>query len=874
MTLFRRSPVDADIDAELRSHIDHRVDDLMRSGLTRAQAERQARVEFGGLLRFREETREAAGVAFVDSLVQDVRVSVRGLRKSAGFTLTAVVTLALGIAANAIVFSVLNAFILRPLDVPDAGSLYQIERGKDREGTQSYPDYRDLRERQHSFDDLAAYDVDLAGLDAGDGNPTRVWLDLVTANYFDALHVQPFLGRVFHAADDRGPNSAPYIVLSHAYWHVQFHDDPAVVGRVVRLSKHPFTIVGVAPASFHGTMAFFGPQAYVPIVDEELVSGTNRLELRGTHWLFQVVGHLKSGVTVAQAIADLNTIGAELENTYPKEDGQMTFALARPGLYGDYLGPVVQAFLGGLMLLAALILLAACANLGSLFAARAADRSREVALRLALGASRLRVLGQLLTEAVLIALAGGAVGIACSVVVLRALSAWQPFTRFPIIQMSVTPDARVYATAFLVSLASGLLCGAAAVRQTLRASPYEIVKAGQPVTGRRLVLRDILLAMQVAICAVLVTASIVGVRGMIRSTHSRFGFDPSNALLVDVTMAGYVTDTAPAMQKRMLDAVGAIPGVESVGYIDQPPLWAGLNTMTIFTDATTDLRPATAAAHPAFYHASPDYFRSAGTALLAGRGITAHDEAVAPRVAIVNQEFARRMFGSVPNAIGGYFKTRDGVRIQVVGVVEDGKYGGITETPQAAMFFPFLQSPATSTWLIVRSRRDPGQLAAAARETLRNLDPSLPIATETWTNELNGGSVQFGPRMATASLGVLGAMGSLLSITGLFGLAASSVSRRKRELGIRIALGAQRGDVLRSALGRAIKLLVIGSVAGVLLGLLSARLLAAIVYQASPRDPLVLAGVVAAMAVVGLLGTWIPARRALAVSPLLLLREE
>jgi predicted permease len=876
MKLFSRSGIDRDIDDELRSHIELRADDLVKEGLDRAAAERQARIEFGGQLKFKEQAREAAGVAFAETLVQDVRLAFRVLRKSPGFAVTAVLTLALGIGANAIVFSVLNAFIVRPLDVPDASTLYQIERGKDKEGAQSYPDYRDLRDRNHSFEDLAAYDITLAGLDTGDNNPTRVWIDLVTGNYFDALHVQPYLGRFFHKSDEHGPNSAPYLVLTHEYWHSRFHDDPSIVGRVVRMNKHPFTVVGVAPPEFHGTMLFFGPQVFVPVVQEEQVAGTSRLNARGNHWLFQVVGHLKPGVTVGQAIADLNAIGADLEKTYPKEDAQMFFALARPGLYGDYLGPVVQAFLLGLMVLAGLILVAACANLGSLFAARAADRSREVALRLALGASRSRVLRQLLTEAVVLALIGGAAGVAAGVVVLRGLSTWQPFTRFPI-HMPVTPDAKVYAMALLVSLTSGLLFGAVPVRQTLRTSPYEIVKAGSiRFSARRFAIGDLLLVVQLAICAVLVTSSLVAVRGLIRSTHSRFGFDPNHALLVDtdLTMAGYVSDAAPAMQKRMLDALAAIPGVQSAGLIDQPPLWPGPTTMMIFTDRTTDLRPATAAAHPVDYRVSPEYFQAAGTAFLAGRGITWHDDMGAPRVAVINQEFARRVFASKPSATGGFFKLRDGSRIQVVGIVEDGKYGSITEPPEPAMFFPIMQSPSTATWFVLRSMRSPQELAEAARTALRNLDSSLVISTETWDNELNNGTAQFGPRMASASLGVLGVMGAMLSVTGIFGLAAYTLSKRRREIGIRMALGAQKWDVLRTALERAIKVLAIGSGAGLVLGILASRVLAVIVYQATPRDPVVLTGVVLAMALLGLVGTWVPAQRALSVNPMILLRDE
>jgi predicted permease len=388
--------------------------------------------------------------------------------------------------------------------------------------------------------------------------------------------------------------------------------------------------------------------------------------------------------------------------------------------------------------------------------------------------------------------------------------------------------------------------------------------------------RDLLLVVQIAICAVLVTSSMVAVRGLIRSMHSEFGFEPDNAMLVEthLTMAGYSAETGPTMQKRMLDAVAAIPGARSVGLIDLLPLGAGWNTSAIFNHKTMDLRPTNAALQAIKYKISPEYFQAAGTALLSGRIVTWHDDKNAPRVAVINQEFARRMFGSVTSAMGGYYKERDGTRIQVVGVVEDGKYTSFAETPKPAMFVPILQSASNSTWLVVRSNRDPQQLATAVRSTLRDLDAGLPVTINTWKDELNSGTALFGPRMATASLGVLGVLGAMLSVTGIFGLAAYSLSKRKRELGIRIALGAQRKDVLQAALGRALKLLALGSAAGLLLGILASRVLAFIVYQATPRDPVVLAGVVLAMSLLGLLGTWIPAQRALSVNPLILLREE
>src|ERR1700680_2892170 len=526
------------------------------------------------------------------SWFQDLRYALRQLRKSPGFTLAAVLTLALAIGANAVVFSVLNGLILRPLNVPQAESLYGIERAsdKDTDMTQSYPDYLDLRDRNRSFDNLAAFSVPQVALDTGE-SPSLVWGMEASGNYFDTLQIQPYLGRFFHASDEHGPNSAPYIVLSYAYWHSFFHDDRGVIGRTVQVNKHPFTILGVAPPEFRGTIVFVSPNFFVPMVNHGQVDGANDLNERGSRWVFMVVGHLKAGVTLAQATADLNSIGADLDKTYPKDERQAGFLLGRPGLFGDQFGPSVQEFLAGLMLLAGLILLAACANLGSLFAARAADRSREVALRLALGSSRNRILRQLFTESVLLSLAGGVAGLVASILLLRRLSVWRPVPQFPL-HVPVSPDANVYLAALVLALVSGVLFGIVPVRQILRANPYEIVKAGSTgAFGRRITVRDVLLVVQIAICAVLVTSSMVAVRGLIRSMHSNFGFEPRNVMLADtdLTTAGYSGEKVPAMQRRMIDAIQAIPGIDSVGSVNWPPLeppggWQGM----VFTDTTTD----------------------------------------------------------------------------------------------------------------------------------------------------------------------------------------------------------------------------------------------------------------------------------------------
>src|SRR5438552_1381191 len=405
----------------------------------------------------------------MQTLWQDLRYADRMLKKNPGFTAVAVLTLAVAIGANAVVFSVMNGLILRTLNVPQALSLYIIERASDKDSSQSYPNYLDLRDRNRSFDGLAAYNIDQVALDAGK-NPSRAWVFEVSGNYFDALGIQPYLGRVIHASDEHGANSAPYIVLTYAYWHSHFQGDLSVVGRVLQLNRHPFTVIGVTPPSFRGTVLIFSADFFVPIVNQDQVDGWSGLNARGNRWVGEVLGHLKEGVTPAQAVADLNSIGSDLEKSYPKEDALMNFSLERSGLPGGSFSTAIQAFVGGLMLLAGLILLAACANLGSLFAARAADRSREVALRLALGAGRSRILRQLFTEAVLISTMGGAAGLWGSVVLLHWLGVWQPFPQYPI-NMPVNPDATVYGVALLLSLASGFLFGAVPLKQVLRMDP-------------------------------------------------------------------------------------------------------------------------------------------------------------------------------------------------------------------------------------------------------------------------------------------------------------------------------------------------------------------------------------------------------------------
>ncbi|MEA2261587.1 MAG: hypothetical protein QOJ51_4412, partial [Acidobacteriaceae bacterium] len=740
---FRRRKLYDDLSDEMRLHLEEHVEHLIGEGVSPQEAQRQARVAFGNLAILEERSREVWQWPTLESIWADVRFAFRQLRKSPGFAFAAVATLALAIGANTVVFAVLNALVLRPLNVPAAKSVYIVGHAHSIWGYESYPNYLDLRDRNRSFDAVAADNITQAGLDTGK-NSSQAFLIEASGNYFDVLELQPYLGRFFHAADEHGPNSAPYVVLSYAGWREHFQGDRGVVGRTVLLNKHPFVIIGVAPPGFVGTFIAFSPELFVPV--NSGLESDDLLNQRANRWMSELVGRLKPGVTPAQADADLDAIGSWLGKTYPdvEDPDLLTFKLQRPGVASAF-GGAIRAFLAGLMLMAGLILLAACANLGSLFAARAADRSREVALRLALGARRTRILRQLLTEALLISLAGGAVGLWGSVDLLRAISAWRPFPEFPM-NLPLNPDAKVYALALLLAVVSGFLFGIVPVRQVLRTDPYQVIKSASvestsAARGGRLRLRDVLLVMQIAVCAVLVTSSIVAVRGLARSMHTRLGIDPHNTLLVDTDphMAGYKDSQVPALHRRMIDALKALPGVAQVGLVSSPPLKMGWDDVNIFTDETSDLRPSNAAADAIFFSVSPEYFQAAGTALLKGRVFTWNDDESAPHVAVINQEFARRLFGSPVAAMGRHFRTKEGGRIEVVGVVEDGKYtANVAEAPQNAIFMPILQSPRSDTWLVVRSGSSSPLLGAAVRSKLHDLDPGLPCFIQTWSEEMNG----------------------------------------------------------------------------------------------------------------------------------------
>ncbi len=871
--LFLSRRVEADLDQEVHAHLEMLIAENIRAGMQPREAQRAARIELGGVEQVKEQVRDSRTGAFLDSLLQDLRFALRQLHRSPGFALTAVLILALGIAANVIVFGVLQALVLRQLDVPHADRVMTLQP-KDGGPFVSNPEMRDVRDDNTMFSAVAAYEFQDFGLEAN-GVTRPVWGCAVSGQYFEVVGIKPFLGRLLERADDDHPGASEAAVISWSAWQSDFGADPNVVGTAVRINKHPYTIVGVTPEGFHGTEKIAQLDIFVPTANEASLDGFSWLESRSYRNLFSVV-RMKDGVTMPQVQAELNTITARIARQYPKEEEGLALKLAHPGLIGDFIGGPARGFLAGVMGLAGIVLLAACANLGSLFAARTADRTREIAIRMAIGSSRWRILRQLLVEAFVISILGGACASGLAWMALTGLASWHPPTRYPLKFLVVSPQPSLILMAFLISVLAAVLFGAMPLRQIFKTDPNDAIKSGGILSpaGRRWALRDVLLAAQIALCCVTVTAAFVSLRGLGKALTMDLGFNPKNALLTqfDLSQAAYTGDAADHFQRQLLERTSQIPGVEIAGYANTTPLSGDTSVAPVFSQQSADFRPSNKAFDMFFFDVSPGYLAASGTPLLAGRDVSFTDTAKTPPVAIVNQEFARRLFHS-EHAVGRYFKNGDGVSIQIAGIVADGKYFTFSEDPEAAAFFPISQKANTSTALIVRTRRDTADMVAAIREVLRDLDRAVPIRDlGPWNNQL---ALTFFPiQVATVALGIFGAFGLLLSIAGTFGLASYTVSKRLRELSIRVALGAQAKQILSAALGRMLILLASGSVVGLLLGVAASRLLSAIVYQATAQDPLVLAAVALTLLLTGSLSVAGPVRRVLHANPATLLREQ
>ncbi len=653
--LWRRKFLN-ELDEEMAFHRAQAAQEFIAGGMAPQAAHAAAMRQFGNVTKLREQSHQT--VAFrMETVVQDLRFAIRQMLRSPGFAITAVTTLALGIAANVIVFGVLQALVLRPLDVPNAGKVVSLQ-GARNDTNFSYLEFRDIRDSQSVFSAVAADRVMDFGLDAN-GATHPIWGYEVSGQYFEVVSIKPLLGRLLARADDDHPGAAEVAVLSWGAWKNYFNSDPAIVGKTVRLNKLPYTVIGVTPPGFYGTEKFLQPEVFVPMSNEAEIEKFNWLDGRQNHNIW-AIARIKEGINLPQVQADLNTVASRIKKQFPKEEEGLSIRVVRPGLLGDTIGAPARAFLVGIMALAGIILLAACANLGGLFAARTADRTRELAIRMAIGSSRWRILRQVLTEAFLIAFLGGVCASALGWAALSGLAAWRPPTSFPV-QFAVLPQPSLILAAGLFSFVAAVLFGIMPLRQILNADPNDAIKSGvgQSSAGRRWALRDILLAAQIALCCITVTAAFVALRGLGRSLSMELGFRPVDAVRAqfELAQAGYSSESAATFQRRLLAAAAQIPGVEAIGYANTTPLAIDQSGTAVFSAETTDLRPSNAAFGTPYYAVSPGYLPAAGTPLVSGRDVSFADTAKSPPVAIVNQEFARRLFHT-DHVIGRYFKTQ------------------------------------------------------------------------------------------------------------------------------------------------------------------------------------------------------------------------
>jgi predicted permease len=813
------------------------------------------------------------------SLLRDLRFALRQMRRSPGFAATAIFTLALGIAATVIVFGVLDAVVLRPIDVPRAEQVMTLAHTDQDYPVFSYPEVRDVRDQNSVFSAVAAINIDNFGLEAN-GSSRPVWGCYVSGQYFEVAGIKPYLGRLLQRADDDHTGASNTAVLTWPAWKSDFGGDPNVVGKTIRLNKHPYTIVGVTPEGFYGTEKMGYVDIFVPMANQAALSGGNWIDSRDADVVYSVV-RLKDGVTMPQVQGELNAIAGRIARQYPKEDEKLTLTLTRPGLMGDFFGKPARGFLAGILGLAGIVLLAACANLGGLFAARTADRTREIAIRMAIGSSRWRIIRQILIEAVVISIFGGALACALAWMALSGLANWHPPTEYPLGFHVVMPQPSLILAALLISVIAGMVFGVMPLRQIFKTDANEAIKSGgvQSFSGRRWALRDVLLAAQIALCCVTVTAAFVALRGLGRAMTMDMGFNPRHVVLTkfELNQAGYSNEAADHFQRQLLEKVSHLPGVMAAAYGTTTPLSQDTAESDVYSQQTTDFRPSNRVFGTFDYWVSPGYFVAAEMPLLAGREVNSSDTAKSPAVAVVNREFARRLFHT-EDVVGRYFKDHSGKQIQIVGVIADGKYFSLTEVQKAAAFYPIAQQLTTHTSFLVRLSPDlpleaTNEMGATVRKVIHDLDPAVPVRlSAAWSNQL--GMTFFAAQVATAALGLFGAFGLLLSITGTFGLASYTVSKRLRELSIRVALGAQAKQVLSAALGRMLILLATGSVVGMLLGVAASRVLSAIVYQASAQDPFVLAAVALTVLLTGSLAVAGPVRRALHVNPANVLREQ
>jgi macrolide transport system ATP-binding/permease protein len=808
----------------------------------------------------------------MDTLLQDVRFGLRQLRKSPAFTLAAVVTLALGIGANATVFTWLKAVIFNPLPGVEAGNLVSV-RWRSAQGNNasfSWPDFVDIRSRNQTLQGLAVGRMTAMSLGAGN-QAERVWGMLVSANYFDTLGVKPALGRTFAGEEDRNPGGHPIAVISHHLWQTRFGGDAAIVGRQVLLNKQNFTIVGVTPEPFQGSTLGLRFDLWVPaMMQQAIFSGAGSLDQRGSHWL-EGWARLKPGVAPARAEADLTAISAQLSREFYQSD-QFARAVIKP-VWKEGGGRMLAPVMFLLMTVVGVVLLIACANLSNLLLARSAGRSREIAIRLALGVSRGRLIRLLLVENGLIGILGCAAAFAVVPAASGLLAGFTPVTDIPV-NLVARPDAGVFLFGLGVSAVATLLFGFLPALRASRPGIVETLKddSGGSAGSRRTWLRNSLVVVQVSLSLVLLIAAGLLLKSLDRARDADPGFDPRNVLVagVDLFPNGYDISRGRIALRQMTERIAALPGVTAVSTIRRLPLGLGGSSSSTFM--VEGYVPAKSEEMMAYTHVlGPDYFHTMNTPLVAGREFTPNDTDLTQNVVVVNQTFAKRYLAK-SNPVGQRVQ-RGREWLVVVGVVKDSKFQSLDEPAAPAVYFPVMQSFASEVNFLVRTNGDPMALARPVESAIHSLDPALPLYGIR-PLETSIGVSFFAQRLGGSLLGFFGVLALGLAAVGMYAVLAYSVTQRAREMGIRMALGASRADVLRLVLGQGLKLGGAGLAIGLALALAVTRLMQSLLFGVSATDVPTIAGVSTLLLLVICAASLLPARKATQIDPILAIRRQ
>ena len=818
----------------------------------------------------------------MDSVWLDVRLGLRTLLKAPLFTVAVVLTLGLGIGANAAVFTIVNRLLLKPLPVRDAGGLYVLavqHEGNEDPHNVSWLDYLDFKDKSGAFEELAAYDVNFVGLST-DNRAERITVSYVTSNYFSMLGVPPALGRVLQPGDATVPGADPLVILGHTYWKTRFNADPSVTGRGVIVNGKPYTVAGVVPESFEGVYALVEFDAYLPLSMKTSDDYKNMTTKRDEHSL-HVIGRLKPGLARAQAQAAVSVLAKQLEAQFPDTNKTVRARviperLARPEANSADQTPVVAAVF---LVLVGLVLLVACVNVINLIMVRATVRQREIAVRAALGAARLRLIRQMLTESVILALLGGAAGavvgrISASLIGGIRLPGDLPF------RFDLQFDWRVFAYIAAVALASGIGVGLLPALRASRADLNSVLREGGRGTsdgGGRQRARSVLVIAQVAVSLVLLVAAGLFVRSVQSAESIDLGFDPSHVLnaTTDVAQQGYDETRGRAFYDELLRRARQIPGVESASLAYSVPL--GYYNTAAYLEIEGQPPSAQARRPIAGYNSvSPEYMQTIKPRLRQGRFITAQDDERGRRVAVVSQYMAEH-FWPGQEAIGKRFRSTDlnNVWLEIVGVVQNGKQSGLFQEPQGYFYVPIAQNYQSLRALQLRTAGDPAALAPLVAREIHALDPDLPVYdVTTMERMIQGPNGFFLLRMGALFGGALGLLGLALAMVGVYGVVSYAASQRTQEIGLRMALGASRAEIMRLVLGRGLVLVAVGLGVGLAAALSVSHLVANLLFSVSPVDPATFIGVPLVLGTMAIFASYVPAVRATRIDPAIALRGD